>query len=774
MNYTLDFPIQYIAKPGRFATIGLGELYIGVVDGDPAAEPADRVQAYIARQNDTDLAIPQPIELSAGGVPTYLGSPVTLKINQSFSVAVLSSHGSQIYYSPKSGEIIDEINNLSLQVASAVKYAATIADASALTELVAGKQISVAEYYSGTGVGGGMFVVKAGAATPNDVTIFASATAGAYLERINYSDIDLYMAGAPSDGVSNSCDPFIRAISSTKRIRIPEGTFVISPTALSGDYMLYLGTANGNTDRSGMLIYGAGNKSIIKLGDNVGAGKLLFGLASADVVSDMTFRDFLVDLNGQNNLQASFGAPLRYNSAWYMYGKCTNILWENITIRNVSGHQAIRVGAEDANKYGKNIRLINVNVENFGTAIPGNFQQDVSVCYIQADGIVVNGGSFANPDHTFDLTRGQTALELHGDSSTEVSGVRFEYLQLPILLVSSYKAARNFKVHSNTFTECNYLFSADGQEYDQRGIRVYDNEYTSTKVSSVICPLGNGAETAKTRENVVFRDNNVTTWGNTNQDVHLFSIEDSYVRSLSIIDNVIGGLNGCALYVAGTIRDSDTMTIVVSGNEMDSLGSSSGVFPNDPSFLFIAHSTGGINSLIVNENTLLNSASKNYSAVGAYRLTGRILNTYVNNTSGNVSLAYPLVTGSITGAVTKVIESNLEIPVRQRSDTLVLVGSSSLDLYDFAGYGNNDNAMIEVKLYANIGGTANGTVQSYDVLYSSNGRTVLKQTGAGTYNTDVILELSGTILRVRNSSVTTLTFNYVAAGDSTKSIVWLA
>ena len=203
MSYTLDFPIQYIANPDRFATIGLGELYIGVVDGDPAAEPADRVQAYIARQNDTDLAIPQPIELSAGGVPTCLGSPVTLKINQSFSVAVLNSNGAQIYYSPKAGEIIDEINNLSVQVAefaidvaAAVKYAATIADASALTGLVADQQISVAEYNAGTGVGGGMFVVEAGSVTPNNVTTFASATGGVYFHRINTERPTVEMGGA--------------------------------------------------------------------------------------------------------------------------------------------------------------------------------------------------------------------------------------------------------------------------------------------------------------------------------------------------------------------------------------------------------------------------------------------------------------------------------------------------------------------------------------------------------------------------------------------------
>ncbi len=212
MSYTLDFPIQYIANPDRFATIGLGALYIGVVDGDPAFEPADRIQAYIARQNDTDLAIPQPITLSAGGVPVYLGSPVTLKINQSFSCAVLDKNGVQVYYSPKAGEIIDELNNISAEIDSLRDDILLQIDNVSLlitTEPAVGKIYFLKEYYLGIGKGGGHLVAKAGAITPDNGITFASGTAGVYFERMWIDFVTPEMFG---------CQPSSNAIDTTRAI----------------------------------------------------------------------------------------------------------------------------------------------------------------------------------------------------------------------------------------------------------------------------------------------------------------------------------------------------------------------------------------------------------------------------------------------------------------------------------------------------------------------------------------------------------------------------
>lgn len=291
MSYTLDFPIQYIPNPDRFATIGLGKLYIGVVDGDPAFEPADRVQVYIARQGDTDLAIPQPIALSAGGVPVYLGSPVTLKINQSFSCAVLDSSNQQICYSPKTGEIIDEINSLASIVDSfsddALFFIENVAALSGYAPVV-GKLYQLKEYNSGTGKGGSELLAKSGAIAPNNVTTFASATAGVYFERVNISrwadelsggDLNLLFTHAPDGEV------YITGESTPADITVTRNNLKIvggNKPNLSPD-----GTRleNGAVIR-GRLILGGNNCALINCGVDRGSyvTNTFFGGVAADAL----------------------------------------------------------------------------------------------------------------------------------------------------------------------------------------------------------------------------------------------------------------------------------------------------------------------------------------------------------------------------------------------------------------------------------------------------------------------------------------------------------
>lgn len=240
MSYTLEFPIQYFPNPDRFATLGLGELYIGVVDGDPAFEPADRVQAYIARQNDTDLAIPQPINLTAGGVPTYNGSPVTLKIGQEYSLAVLDKNGQQVYYSPKAGEMIEEINELSAEIAGIVSGSVLAIDK--VSDLItyapiSGNNYFLRQYNAGTAIGGGMLLAKTGVITPNDVTTFASGTAGVYFERVNYMYISPEMAGVIGDGIINDTIALQRAINVSASLRTKlisyALTMIVSPSGIT-------------------------------------------------------------------------------------------------------------------------------------------------------------------------------------------------------------------------------------------------------------------------------------------------------------------------------------------------------------------------------------------------------------------------------------------------------------------------------------------------------------------------------------------------------------
>lgn len=213
MSFTIDNPVNYFPQVSKFGAVGGGSLYIGVVDGDPANVPADRIQVYKARQNDTDLAISQPISLSPGGVPMHNGSAITIKnTGVAFSMQVLDSQGQQIFYSPKSGEIAAAILSLQSQISGLIPTVETFADLATTPATTAGMIVYVKQHTSG-GVGGGYFQDTAGTITNNGGTLINNTvTAGRHWRRINYSHLTVDMFGADPSGIADSTASFNLAI----------------------------------------------------------------------------------------------------------------------------------------------------------------------------------------------------------------------------------------------------------------------------------------------------------------------------------------------------------------------------------------------------------------------------------------------------------------------------------------------------------------------------------------------------------------------------------
>lgn len=101
MSFTLDSPFQYFNNPNNSNPVGLGRLYVGLPDTDPE-QVSNRVTVKAVQPNGSELAISQPVQLLAGGVPSYNGSPVQLKIDaETVSIKVANSSGAQVYYAPQ-------------------------------------------------------------------------------------------------------------------------------------------------------------------------------------------------------------------------------------------------------------------------------------------------------------------------------------------------------------------------------------------------------------------------------------------------------------------------------------------------------------------------------------------------------------------------------------------------------------------------------------------------------------------------------------------------
>lgn len=101
---TVKFPVAYIPDPDKGRPLFNGQMYIGISDLDPQIVENQK-QVYFIEENGDLVDAKQPIILSAGGVPVYNGSPVTLDVDGSYSLKVLDKQGAQIYYIANTDEL---------------------------------------------------------------------------------------------------------------------------------------------------------------------------------------------------------------------------------------------------------------------------------------------------------------------------------------------------------------------------------------------------------------------------------------------------------------------------------------------------------------------------------------------------------------------------------------------------------------------------------------------------------------------------------------------
>ena len=114
MSIVVRLPTGYFPDPNQGRPVALGTVFIGIIDTDPEVL-ANRKTVTLLQEDNTQVVIPpasQPIELNAGGVFTYQGSPVQVLVEGNYSIKVLDSSGVQEYYFPNSNSFTGYDSNL--------------------------------------------------------------------------------------------------------------------------------------------------------------------------------------------------------------------------------------------------------------------------------------------------------------------------------------------------------------------------------------------------------------------------------------------------------------------------------------------------------------------------------------------------------------------------------------------------------------------------------------------------------------------------------------
>lgn len=116
MSNVILLPVPYFPSPDQSQALGLGSVYIGNPNTDPTIL-ANRISVTITEQDGTEVVIAaasQPLELGAGGVIMYDGSPIAqLNAGTNYSMAVLDSNDVQKFYFPNAGlpSLVADIQN---------------------------------------------------------------------------------------------------------------------------------------------------------------------------------------------------------------------------------------------------------------------------------------------------------------------------------------------------------------------------------------------------------------------------------------------------------------------------------------------------------------------------------------------------------------------------------------------------------------------------------------------------------------------------------------
>jgi hypothetical protein len=123
----VEFPYAYTPYFDKGKPIYNGYIYIGEPDLDPAIFANQKV-IYFVQEDGSQVLGAQPVRTGAGGVPTYNGAPIVIKVDGDYSIKLLNSSLSQVYYSPN--------GNVSSAILGALQTVATLAELQAKSQSI--------------------------------------------------------------------------------------------------------------------------------------------------------------------------------------------------------------------------------------------------------------------------------------------------------------------------------------------------------------------------------------------------------------------------------------------------------------------------------------------------------------------------------------------------------------------------------------------------------------------------------------------------------------
>lgn len=223
MANTISLPIQYFPDPNEGRPLFNAQIFIGEPDLDPEI-PANQKSVSVRQEDGATVPVSQPVRTGTGGVPIYQGSAAELVTSGNYSIKVLNSQGSQIYYVQNAFEGQPLTNETGTRRYSTV--ATMVANIG--SDMSAGDYVEWSGYYSQNDGGGGQGqLVDAGTpgARPADdggsVLHVTGGSGGLYVQASFSGPTDVRKFGARLDNSTNDFQAAQNALDATKSCHIP-------------------------------------------------------------------------------------------------------------------------------------------------------------------------------------------------------------------------------------------------------------------------------------------------------------------------------------------------------------------------------------------------------------------------------------------------------------------------------------------------------------------------------------------------------------------------
>lgn len=489
-------------------------------------------------------------------------------------------------------------------------------------------------------VKGGMLTVASG----QTVTVTGSFDAGRYQVfsgsgSVVFTTVKEVLPewwGAKADGSTDSRSALQSAVDSLAPsgglVRLSSGTYLIGSFS-SGYYTV--------RPRSGVSVNGAGPASIIKFKDNLRTSTqgLSFLYDNDTAQENITYSDFTVDWNGQNNLVSAGNTATeninRMGGAAGMY----NVHFRNMTFKNAAGahHIYISNGNAESNSNGR-CSVIGCTFLDAGKAITGNTNvTDHTSLYLDAPNSSAIGNTFTMSNLNDSVS---TAMETHD---------------------------RDIVLEGNTVYGYNTAVNIGAQVQNTSGIRVLGNVVNQTVQGAVLWTAGTYSlsDISIVGNDFRLRENNILASVAVNATASTMagsvsgsriSIKSNRFRQLtqsypdlsapaiflyrwdgiSIQENEITNFTGEAVYIEAEVGVRRISSVDIKGNTMIDCGTTS--VASNKRFIAVnagpTLNTDDISNVNISGNSVVSGASGGTAATYGITLnSGRLPNLRMVNNS---------------------------------------------------------------------------------------------------------------------------------------------